>query len=242
MKKCVIVDDEDSARKLLKEYLEASGGLELIGEANDGPSAVEKIDQLKPDLVFLDVQMPGFDGFEVLDQLTHIPQVIFSTAFDKYAIQAFEVHAIDYLLKPYTQSRFEIAVQKVSNPDQRSKQIKLMEERWEQQKTYPDRFLVEKGGRLVNISAQEVIKIEAYGDYARLYTSEGMFLTKTNLGKLESKLDPQYFIRVHRSTIIQLSSLLSLEKYGKGFKAQLSDDSEVMVSRSYADKIKGLIY
>jgi len=242
MKRCMIVDDEDSARKLLKEYVEEAGSFKLIGEANDGPTAVSKIDELKPDLVFLDVEMPGFNGFEVLNQLQEVPQVIFSTAFDNYAIQAFEVHAIDYLLKPYTQSRFKKAISRLDGLDRMEKQISFLESQREQQQTYPERFLVEKGKRLVNVPAKEVIKIEAYGDYSKLFTHQSEYLSKYNLGKLMEKLDSQLFIRVHRSTIIQLSALVSLEKYGKGFKAQLSDGSQVKVSRGYSDKIKRLIY
>lgn len=242
MKTCMIIDDENSARQLLREYVEETSGLRLIGEATDGPSAVKAIDKLEPELVFLDVQMPGLNGFEVLDQLNHLPLVIFSTAFDNYAIQAFEVHAIDYLLKPYTKARFEKAIRRLDEPDQRTKQINFLETRQEEKGPYPERFLVEKGNRLVNVPATEVIKIEAYGDYAKLCTAEQEYLSKYNLGKLEKKLDPKCFIRVHRSTIIQISFLESLKKYGKGFQASLSDGSEVKVSRGYAEKIKQLIY
>jgi len=239
---CMIIDDEASARKLLREYVEETIELNLIGTASDGPEAVEKINELKPELIFLDVQMPGFNGFEVLDRISHVPQVIFSTAFDDYAIRAFEVHAIDYLLKPYTRSRFEKAISRLDQPGQRDKQIEFLEQRLESQKPYPERFLVEKGDQIISVPAGEVVKIEAYGDYAKLCTDQDQYLTKYNLGKVEEKLDPQRFIRVHRSTIIQLSCLLSLKKYGKGFQAQLSDGSEVKVSRSYADRIKELIY
>ncbi|NBB89192.1 MAG: response regulator, partial [Bacteroidetes bacterium] len=129
MKRCLIIDDEDSARQLLREYVGDQPQITTVAEAIDGPSAIVAIDKHEPDFIFLDIEMPGKNGFEVLDQVRHVPQVIFSTAFDNYAIQAFEVHAMDYLLKPYTQSRFEKAIQRLSAPDAREKQIQLLETR-----------------------------------------------------------------------------------------------------------------
>lgn len=242
MKTCLIIDDEASARQLLREYVSEVPELQLIGEAQDGPSAVTLISEIEPDLIFLDIEMPGLNGFEVIDRLRHIPRIIFSTAFDNYAIQAFEVHALDYLLKPYTRSRFDKAMERIEDPESQTRQMNFLEDRRAGRQTYPDRFLVEKGSRLVNVPSREVIKMEAYGDYAKLYTAENQYLSKSHLGALEEKLDPAVFIRIHRSTIIQLAALDSLKKYGKGYLAQLSDGSEVKVSRGYADAIKRLIY
>ena len=242
MKRCLIVDDEDSARQLISEYLSDYKDFESIGEASDGKTASRLIDQLKPDVVFLDIQMPERNGFEVLENISFFPTIIFSTAYDNYAIKAFEVHAVDYLLKPYTRSRFEKALHKIAQPGARNRQMQLIENQIFQSKTYPKNILVERQDQFFNISIADIVRIEAYGDYSKIYTSAYTYLSKNGMNSLEEKLDPNYFMRIHRSTIISKQALVSLSKLGKGFIAKLSDDSEVRVSKGYAKKVKDMIY
>ncbi len=241
MKRCIIVDDEESSRILIKEYLEDFPDFEVIDEAKNGKIAVEKINKHKPDVVFLDIQMPVMTGFEVLPHLDEYPNIIFSTAYDNYAIKAFEVHAVDYLLKPYTKKRFALAIEKLNNSNRFEKQMQFIDDNISKQTTYPNSILVERSSRFYNIKTANIIKIEAYGDYSKIFTKDKYYLSKSGLSRLEEKLNPETFMRIHRSTIIQKNALLSLSKLGKGFLAELSDGSEVKVSKGYAKDIKDMI-
>jgi len=242
MKTCIIVDDEKSSRQLIREYLEDYPEFKIIDEAENGKIAVEKINSQKPDVVFLDIQMPVMTGFDVLPQLEEYPNIIFSTAYDNYAIKAFEVHAVDYLLKPYTKKRFAKAIEKLSNSSRFEKQMQFIDESISKQTTYPKSILVERSSRFFNIKTSDITKIEAYGDYSKIYTQDKYYLSKNGLSTLEEKLNPEQFMRIHRSTIIQKNALESLSKLGKGFLARLTDGSEVKVSRGYAKDIKDMIY
>ncbi len=242
MKKCLIVDDEEFARQLIKEYLSNFEALSCIGEASDGKTAAQMIDDLKPDVVFLDIQMPEMNGFEVLENISFYPTIIFSTAYDDYAIKAFEVHAIDYLLKPYTRSRFEKAIARLDQPDNKKKQMQLIEDQLLTSRNYPQNILVERKNQFYNVATASIIKIEAYGDYAKIFTGQHSYISKSGLSKLAEKLDPADFMRIHRSTIINKAALVSLTKLGKGYLVKLSDDSEVKVSKSYASEVKAMIY
>lgn len=242
MKKCLIVDDEDFARQLIKEYLSDFDNLSCIGEASDGKNAANMIDELRPDVVFLDIQMPEMNGFEVLENINFFPTIIFSTAYDDYAIKAFEVHAIDYLLKPYTRSRFEKAIARIDQPGNRNKQMKLIEDQLLTSKNYPQNILVERKNQFYNVATASIIKIEAYGDYSKIFTDEHSYISKNGLSRLAEKLNPENFMRIHRSTIINKAALVSLTKLGKGYLVKLSDDSEVKVSKSYASEVKAMIY
>ena len=242
MKKCLIIDDEDSARQLIKEYLSDFEGFTCIGEASDGKMAAKMINDLKPDVVFLDIQMPELNGFEVLENINFFPTIIFSTAYDDYAIKAFEVHAIDYLLKPYTRSRFEKAISRIDQPDSRHKQMQLIDQQMMASRNFPTNILVERKNQFFNVPVDKITKIEAYGDYAKIVTDEHSYISKNGLSKLEEKLNPNTFMRIHRSTIINKNALVSLSKLGKGYLAQLSDHSEVKISKGYAKYVKDMIY
>ena len=197
MKKVVLVDDEPAGRKLIQQYLKAYPELVLVGKANNGVDAIKVINEFQPDLLFLDVQMPGMNGFEVLTHLEEIPQIIFSTAYDQYALKAFEVHAVDYLLKPYTKERFHEAVQRVLQSESQTEAGRLTESLLEEKQTYPERILVQSGRRLINLAVQRIIRVEADGDYSRLITGEQTYLSNYGIGKIEDRLDPKVFIRVH---------------------------------------------
>jgi two-component system, LytTR family, response regulator len=176
MQKVIIVDDEASGRTLLKQYLEEFLALIIIGEANNGVDAVKIINEFKPDIVFMDIQMPGLTGFDVLKHLDEIPQIIFPTAYDKYALQAFEVHAVDYLLKPYTRERFKTAIHKLRNSDN-ALQMKPLAESIINTQSFPEKILISQNQKLLAISVADIIRIEAEGDYSKLLTVKNNFLS-----------------------------------------------------------------
>jgi two-component system LytT family response regulator len=242
MKKVVLVDDEPAGRKLIQQYLKAYPELVLVGKANNGVDAIKVINEFQPDLLFLDVQMPGMNGFEVLTHLEEIPQIIFSTAYDQYALKAFEVHAVDYLLKPYTKERFHEAVQRVLQSESQTEAGRLTESLLEEQQTYPERILVQSGRRLINLAVQRIIRIEADGDYSRLITEEQTYLSNYGIGKIEDRLDPKVFMRVHRSSIINIHYVESVDKYASSYDVKMQNGDVVRVSRGYMDKIKALTF
>ena len=242
MKKVVIVDDESAGRKLIKEYLSDFPSLILVGEANNGVDAIKLINDFKPDLIFLDIQMPGMTGFDLLPHLEEIPQIIFSTAYDQYALKAFEVHAVDYLLKPYTRDRFQQAVKKLPQDNQVPTVNPLAESMIMEKQTYPERILVQSGKKLITISVKDILRIEADGDYSKLIVNQSSYLSNYGISKLESKLDPKSFIRVHRSSIINIQFVDSLNKYQSSYDLVMKNGDVVRVSRGYMDNIKRLMF
>lgn len=240
MKKVIIIDDESAGRKLIKEYLEDYSNYYIVGEANNGVDAVKIINEFKPDLVFLDIQMPGLNGFEVLNYLEEIPQIIFSTAYDKYALKAFEVHAVDYLLKPYTQERFKIAIDRI---DSNFEKLRPFTEDLLLNKTnFPERILVQTSKKLITIAVKDITRIEAFGDYSKLFTKENSFLSNFGISVLETKFNPEIFIRVHRSSIININFVQEVSKNLTGFDVKMINNDLVRVSRGYLDNMKKLKY
>lgn len=244
MIKCIVVDDEKLARDLLIEYLE-DHDVEVKAQCSKGSEAVEKINDLDPDLVFLDVQMPGIDGFEVLEQIDKNPFVIFCTAYDKYAIKAFDENAIDYLLKPLDKKRFDKAVTKaierIENEDKNFEH--LIEEVTSQRATsYPSRIFVQKSEKLVNLPVSNIVHLEASKDYTIISTQNDQYVSSSGISKLENRLDPDTFIRIHRSTIINLEHLSEIEKQPNGGLLAIMDNGKSFsVSRSYAPEIRNRI-
>lgn len=244
MQKIIIIDDEAAGRQLIREYLEDFPDLIVIGEANNGVDAIRLIREFKPDLIFLDIQMPGLNGFDVLTRLDEMPLVIFSTAYDKYALKAFEVHALDYLLKPYTRDRFSMAVQKALSSLQNNLNSvqSLTESLITPESSYPEKILVQIGAKLVTVDLAEVIWIDAEGDYSKLITPKQRYLSNYGLGALEKKLDPRRFIRVHRSAIINLAFVQEIQKQISSYDVILQNGDVVRVSRGYMENIKRLTY
>lgn len=242
MKKVVIVDDEAAGRKLLKQYLEDYPELVVLGEANNGVDAVKMINEYKPDLVFLDIQMPGMTGFDVLTHLDELPQIIFSTAYDQYALKAFEVHAVDYLLKPYTKDRFKVAVERLKENISENRARPLAESLLLENSKSPERILVQTQNKLVTIALENVIRIEAYGDYSKLVTKDKTYVSNYGISTLEEKLNSAVFIRVHRSSIINLNAVKELHKYSKSYDVTMKNGDVVRVSRGYMDNIKKLMF
>ena len=242
MKKVIIIDDEAAGRKLITEYLKDYPDLILLGEANNGVDAVKIINEFKPDLVFLDIQMPGMTGFDVLTHLEELPQIIFSTAYDQYALKAFEVHAVDYLLKPYTKDRFKVAVNKLKENSNKNKARPLAESLLMDTPKFPERILVQTQNKLVTIAVKDVIRIEAYGDYSKLVTESKTYLSNYGISTLEEKLNDTIFIRIHRSSIINLNAVKELNKYTKSYDVTMKNGDLVRVSRGYMDNIKKLMF
>lgn len=242
IKKVLLVDDEAAARQLLKQYLEDLPDINVTAECKNGIEAIGLINVLKPDLVFLDIQMPGKTGFEVLQEIDFIPQIIFSTAFDQYALKAFEVNAVDYLLKPYTKERLIQALNKalVKEKDV-MKNLQALTESL-QSKAYPERILVEQGTRLISLVTDDVIWLEAEGDYTKIHTAKQAYLSNKGIGELESKLNPLKFKRIHRSAIIALAAITQINKEPSGPQVVLVNEKVIKVSRSYIESFKELIF
>jgi two-component system LytT family response regulator len=240
---CLIIDDEKLARELLHEFLENFPEIEIVGDASNGTEAVTLIDKLKPELIFLDVQMPGMTGFEVLEDINHEPYVIFTTAYDQYAIQAFEKNAVDYLLKPLDLERFKLAV------DRALKRKKLEEGnledllgslRPERERTnFESHVFVQKSEKLYSLPVEEILHLEASGDYTIITTKNDQFVSSSGIGKLEEIMNPDKFIRVHRSTIVNINYLKEIERhFNGGMVVKMQSGKSFPVSRTYAKQIR----
>ncbi len=241
MQKVIIVDDEQAGRSLIREYLEDYPDLIVMAEVNNGVDAVKEINRFKPDLVFLDIQMPGLTGFEVITRLDELPQIIFSTAYDKYALKAFEVHAVDYLLKPYTKDRFRVAVERLGKSNSQDALAPLTNTLLMESNHYPERVLVSSNKKLITVEVAQIAWIEAYGDYSKLHTPAGSFVSNYGISSLVDKLDPKLFLRVHRSAMVNLTAIKEVAKYGKSYEITVKSGEKVRVSRGYAEAVKNLI-
>ncbi|GAA4438470.1 LytTR family DNA-binding domain-containing protein [Ravibacter arvi] len=238
-KSVLIIDDEEHGRVLVKQYLKPYTDYFIAGECVNGIEAIQQINRLEPDLIFLDIQMPGANGFEVLQQIEHVPEVIFTTAYDKYAIQAFETNATDYLLKPYTGARFEKTIAKLG---QQSRQLPFtVANSYSKSVAFPERLLVEHKKRFRNIAVADILFLQAFGDYTEIHTKEITFLNSTGISALSAKLDPAIFIRIHRSVAVNVTHIAELYRdIGKTFLV-MDNGTEFNVGRSYLPFIKHLI-
>lgn len=239
---CIIVDDEKLARDLLREYLENFPDIELIAECEQGSDAVEKIDKLKPDIVFLDVQMPGMTGFDVLEDIEHEPYVIFTTAYDQYAIKAFEKNAVDYLLKPLDEERFRTSVNRALKRkvlEHSSIEDLLQSMKSDRKGNFDTHIFVQKSEKLFNLPVEEIVYLEASGDYTIITTKADQFVSSSGIGKLEEILNPEVFIRVHRSTIVNVNYLKEIERhFNGGMVVKMQNGKSFPVSRTYAKLIR----
>jgi len=239
---CLIVDDEKLARDLVREYLLQYPELELLGECAKGTEAVEKINSLKPDLIFLDVQMPGMNGFDVLEEIEHEPYVVFITAYDQHAIKAFEKNAVDYLLKPLDEERFRTAINRAIKRQglEQSNMEELMESlRPERKAAYDSHLFVQKSEKLFNLLVEDILFLEASGDYTVITTKNDQYVSSSGIGRLEELLSPDTFFRVHRSTIINIHHLKEIEKhFNGGMIVKMQNGKTFPVSRTYAKMIR----
>ncbi len=247
----IVVDDEPLAREGIRQLLASHENVEIVGEANDGVRAVELIEATKPDLVFLDIQMPECDGFGVVKEVgaDSMPEVIFVTAFDEFALRAFEVHALDYLLKPIDPDRFAEAVGRAkSHIETREsttlsrKLVQLLKD-IPSQKQYLQRLAIKSSGKITFVNAIEIDWIEANGDYVWIHSQGKKHLLRDKISELNGKLDPNHFARIHRSTIVNINRIHNLEPMFYGdYAVNLNNGAKLTLSRSYRDKLFSILH
>jgi two-component system LytT family response regulator len=242
----LIVDDEPLGRERIRTLLSEHADVEVVGECPDGREAVAAIERLKPDLLFLDVQMPEMDGFAVLDAIAgrHLPAIIFVTAYDRYAVQAFEVHALDYLLKSFDRERFRSAVARAKEEIRRAREGALNErlagllEDLESRKQRATRVVIKSAGRIFFLPVEEIDWVEAADNYVRIHAGVEAHLVRETLQSLEGRLDPAKFLRIHRSTIVNLDRIRELHPLFHGdYAVRLRDGTELTLSRNYREKL-----
>ncbi|MGG9971334.1 LytR/AlgR family response regulator transcription factor [Ferruginibacter sp. SUN002] len=241
--KAIIIDDEPLARMVIKEYLQSHTDIEVLQECNDGFEGVKAIMQHQPDLIFLDIQMPKINGFEMLELVDNPPAVIFTTAFEEYAIKAFELHATDYLLKPFSKDRFDKALQKIKEGKEinigNTKQ--LLETVFNQPDKH-NRIVVKENGKIKIIPLSQIQFLEAADDYVKIHTAEGYFLKNKTMAYFESVLDTQSFIRIHRSYIVNVQLITRLDLHEKdSYLAILSNGKQLPVSKTGYVKLKEVL-
>ncbi len=240
MIKVIIIDDEPLARSLVREYLEKKSDIEIVAECGDGFDGVKAISTHKPDLIFLDIQMPKINGFEMLELIEEKPSVIFTTAFDEYAIKAFDIHAIDYLLKPFNKERFDKALTRWINsrPETLEKTTALVETLAESD-NQPQRVVIKLNNKIKIIPFNEILYIEAAEDYVFIHTLEGRFMKHKTMIFFENALDKNQYVRCHRSFIVDVRQITKLEIYEKDSHiAILKSGAKVPVSKSGYGRLK----
>lgn len=242
MTKIVIIDDEPLARSVVKEYLQSHPDMEVIQECGDGFEGLKAVTHHQPDIVFLDIQMPKITGFEMLELIDQPPDVIFTTAFDEYAMQAFEANAIDYLLKPFSKERFDKAIVKWRSNSTKAESLKPLLEEEVKQPEERNRIVVKVGSAIKILSVTDITYIEAYDDYVKIFTKEGFHLKKKTMSFYEKALDPTQFVRVHRSYILSLAQLTKIEMKEKdSHVAKMKDGTIVPMSKSGYTKLKEVL-
>jgi two-component system LytT family response regulator len=242
MIKALIIDDEPLARSIIQEYLQPHSSISVVQECNDGFEGVKAIQQHQPQLIFLDIQMPKINGFEMLELIDQPPAVIFTTAFDDYAIRAFERHAVDYLLKPFSQERFDKAVRKWMEHYNPAASAAPLLETASLSPQQSQRIVVKTGGRIRIIPVDEVDYLEAADDYVKIHTSAGAFLKNKTMGHFEQVLDAGQFVRTHRSFIVNIQRITRLDAHEKeSWLALLTTGARVPVSKAGYAKLKGVL-
>lgn len=254
--RALVVDDEPLARERLHELLEEASAVTLVGDAEDGPEAVTSIREQAPDLVFLDVQMPGMSGIDVIEEIgpEEMPVTVFVTAYDQYAIKAFDLAAVDYLLKPFDDERFEQALRRareqIANQEEnaisdrllhllRERDPSLLEEESTRDEPYLERIAVQGRGKARIVPVNDLTHITADGSYAELHTEEDTYVIRERMKTLAARLDPDEFVRVHRSAIVRLNEIeLILRGGGGNYAVRLNDGTRVSVSRSRVDELQ----
>ena len=247
MFKAIIIDDEQPARDLIKHYLQEFPDIELQGEYKDGFAGLKAIQDLKPDIVFLDIQMPKLTGFEMLELITDPPQIIFSTAFDQYAIKAFEMSAVDYLLKPYSRERFGQAIlkagQQIRTMKQEQGEIKKLVTALDEKPEFLQRIAVKTRHKIEVIPVSDILYIEADDDYVTLHTSTERYLKEKTMKFMETHLDPAQFIRIHRSYIVNIGMITRLELYQKEtYNVLLKNGASIRASSSGYRELKQVLH
>ncbi len=243
--KALIIDDEPLARSIVKEYLQSHPQIELMQECGDGFEGVKAIQQHQPDIIFLDIQMPKINGFEMLELIDNPPATIFTTAFDEYAIKAFESHAVDYLLKPFSKERFDKAIQKwmsQNNVVVQKNNTQSLLETVSQSPMQSQRIVVKIAGKIKIIPVEEIQYLEASDDYVKIHTKEGSFLKNKTMSHFEQSLDANLFARTHRSYMVNIQQITRIEPYEKeGYVVILKSGAQVPVSKTGYVKLKQVL-
>ena len=245
----LVVDDEPFARERVLALLSQEPDVEVIGQCSDGPQAVAAIQSQSPDLVFLDVQMPGRSGFEVIQDVgaDRMPTVVFVTAYDQYALRAFEVHALDYLLKPFGKDRFQQTLRHAREALDRRRAgdlgrrlLALVHDvKPDQQPPRPDRLVVKSGGRVFFVKTDEIDWIEASGNYVRLHLGDDAHLFRETMNHMEARLDSRRFVRIHRSRIVNVERIREMQPWFNGeYVVVLRNGTRLPLSRGYRDKLQ----
>jgi len=248
--KTLVVDDEPIARRSVCRQLEGEADIDIIGVCGSGREALSIIQKQKPDLVFLDIHMPELDGFELLEnvKLDEWPTIIFVTAYERYALRAFDIHVLDYLLKPFDRERFQKALNRArrqirdSGVDQTNSRVLALIESLKRQQNYLERFAINSGGRTLFLNAQEIEWVEAADNYVLLHVGRKEHLLHETMGSIETKLDPRSFLRIHRSKIVNLGRVKELQPMFHGnYVVTMSDGSRLTSGRSYRAKLQILL-
>ncbi len=244
--KVIIIDDESLSREITKEYLSSQNEIEIAAECANGFDAIKKINELKPDLIFLDIQMPRLNGFEVLELLDNHPVIIFTTAYDHFAIKAFEVNAADYLLKPFSEERFNEALKKafvhLSDKAKQKAIIKNLIEHNEEEAEYLERIVIKKGTKVSIIPMEQIKWLEAQDDYVMIHTEKEKYLKNKTMKYFEKHLDPNLFVRIHRSHLISIDFIQHLEQTeGDNYKVFLKNEQQLPVSKTGLAKLKNIL-
>ena len=243
--KVILIDDEPLARLIVKEYLQAYPQIEIVAECNDGFEGLKAIQEHKPSLIFLDIQMPKITGFEMLELIEQPPAVIFTTAYDEYAIKAFEAHATDYLLKPFSKERFDKAVQKYLSLQTNTAENPLQEQLLETAANSPmqnQRVVVKIGSKIKIIPVQEILYMEAADDFVKIHTSEGSFLKNKTMSFFEQSLDGKSFVRTHRSYMVNVQQITRIDANEKDSHiVLLKCGAKIPVSRNGYIKLKAVL-
>ncbi len=243
----LIVDDEPLARERIRTLLGEDTGFEVAGEAGDGATAAQAIAALHPDLVFLDVQMPGGDGFDVIDAVgaDKMPFVVFVTAYDRYALRAFDVHALDYLLKPFDRERFRQALTRANeqlehqNGGDIEKRLAAIVNDLRPGKARTDRFVVKSGGRIFFVRSAEIDWVESAGNYVKLHVGNDSHLIRETMNGVETKLSPETFVRIHRCHIVNIEQVRELQPWFNGeYVVFLKNGTRLTLSRGYRERLQ----
>lgn len=239
----IIIDDEPLARSIVKEYLRSYDNMNILAECNDGFEGIKAINQYAPDLIFLDIQMPKINGFEMLELIEEPPVVIFTTAFDEYAIKAFESNAVDYLLKPFSKERFDRAIQKyLQQKKSTPEKTEAILESAAQSPVQQNRVVVKDGSKIKIIPVSQIQYLEAADDYVKIFTAEGSFLKKKTMGYFEESLQAFQFVRVHRSYIVNTQLITRIDAYEKdSHLLLLSTGAKLPVSKAGYTRLKEVL-
>ena len=242
----IIIDDEHLARSITKSYLSKHPEIEIVAECSNGFDAIKKINEEKPDLIFLDIQMPKINGFEMLELLEDPPAIIFTTAYDQFAIKAFEVSAVDYLLKPFSEERFNEALKKsynhIQDKFQQNSAIKNIIKQNDERIEFLERVVIKEGAKISILPVESIKWIEAQDDYVMINSEQGRFLKKKTMRYFENHLNENMFIRIHRSYIINADYIQHLEQKGKeSYRLILKNGRELPVSKTGLTKLKNTL-